>query len=122
MIRKVVIIIDPDHLLFNIVNAFVQAPEITYLDRIILSGLMLFADNNGVVTLTQHARRKMEDSLSISTQGLTNTIKRLKRFNLITGSRGQYLLAPSLTPLLEVANGVEQTFCLQFNCTKHTDI
>lgn len=108
--------IHPDHLLFHLVSTHPLTVSLTHLDRIVLSGLLLFVEANGMIRLTEYARRKLEAQLEIAPQGMSNTIRRLKRERIITGTRGNYLLADPLLPLASVPNGIEQVYTLTFNC------
>lgn len=65
------------------------------LDKAIIAKLCCVAEfNTGTVLLPAQRRTALCESLEISKQQLTNSIGRLKKLNLISGSGGQYLINP----------------------------
>lgn len=50
--------------------------------------------NTGVIKLTSDERRKITDKLGIKAQAFSNSLARLKKANLVTGSQGTYEVNP----------------------------
>lgn len=110
--------INPDHLIYTAVCAHPAMHMLTDLDRIVVSGLLLFGSPNGLIVMKEVDRRYLEESLSLSPQGLSNSIKRLIKLGVITRTGWSYQLSPSLAPLAALPKRLGKGFNIKLVTNK----
>ena len=65
--------------------------------RSILDWMCMRAEyNSGVVDLSTSKRQKMCSDLSITSNQVTNNLKKLKELGLITGEKGEFTINPEI--------------------------
>lgn len=112
--------INPDSLLFHIVSTTPGTESLTHLDRLVLSGLLLFVDTEGKVRLLQKERKHLMKGLDLSAQGLANVITRLIAAQVITRlkDRGTYQLTGQFRIWIDLPKMAPGNFGIQFVTNK----
>lgn len=110
--------IHPDHLLYTVVCAHPALHQLTDLDRLVLSGLLLSGSPNGSIKLSRDERSRLEGSLQVSPQQMSNSIKRLITLEVISRHNQAYLLRPDLTPLGGLPKRLSKDFSIKLVTNK----
>lgn len=119
LMNLMVLDIEPHHLLYRILCALPGMEQLTDLEKLVMAGLLLFTDKEGKITMTGEQRRKIEEGLNLSSQGMTNLLNRLiLRERITREKRGDYLLTPSMLPLAQLPKELKKEFTIKFVTNK----
>lgn len=119
--KSITIDIHPDHLLYRLVCATPAADGLTVLDRLVLSGLLLFVTASGEIRMSEKDREKVMTGLQLSEQGMSNVIKRLIEAHMIYRIGRKYALTPAIFHLSRVPKKLGSSFSIKL-VTNKTEI
>lgn len=119
-VKSITFHIHPDSLLFHIVSTTPGLQLLTHLDRLVLSGLLLFVDSEGVIDLSKDQRLHIMKGLDLSPQGLANVIAKLIVEGIITrqDTRGDYRINELLLSITMVPKQLRDEFIIKLVTNK----
>lgn len=101
MTKSTTVCIRPDDLLYRLVCTTPAADELTYLQKLVLAGLLLFVVPGGEVKLAKEDREHLTSGLSLSKQGMSNIVKDLITRGLLIKTKEGYQLTEQTIHLAE---------------------